>query len=276
MGNKLPASNFLEAVNIEVSNTTIETLKNFGLSEYEAKAYIALVALGVATVKKVCEVANIPHPRAYDTLAGLEEKGLVEIQHGRPKVYKSVPPRTAFRRLEKALSRDKETAIEELSDVYGVQKSKQELWTMHGKQNIINRIEEMLMGEEQSAMLSFPKDLLLEIEKTLQIVGEKGVELKIWTCTEEEDQSVILPLEGNIEIVSDNQVYANLLIVDGSEALISSGCVEDYKGPWIGIWTNEPSFTKLISIFFKKLWKEKKLEEERETLVRDLMHLKAP
>ncbi|MFB0563103.1 MAG: TrmB family transcriptional regulator [Candidatus Lokiarchaeia archaeon] len=257
-----------------MSNTTIETLKNFGLSEYESRAYTALVSLGVAPVKKICEVANIPHPRAYDTLAALEEKGLVEVRQGRPKIYKAIPPRIAFRRLEKVLSRDKEYAIEELSDFYGVQKSKQELWTMYGKQNVVNKIEEMLMGAEQSAMLSFPKDLLLEIEKTLRSVAERGIELKIWTCTEEDSSSVVLPLKGNVEIVSDNQIYGNLLVVDRSEALISSGCVEDYKGPWIGIWTNEESFVKLISMFFKKLWKEKKLEEERELLVRDLMHLK--
>jgi len=259
-----------------VSNTTVEALKNFGLCEYESKAYIALVSLGVATVKQVCEIANIPQPRAYDILAALEEKGLVEVQQGRPKLYKAIEPRTAFRRLEKALSRDKEYAIEELSDFYGLQKSKQDLWTMHGKSNIINKIEEMLMGAEQHVMLSFPKDILLEIEKTLKAVSEKGIELKIWTCAEEDNSNVALPLKGNIEMVSDNQVYANLLVVDGNEALISSGCVENYKGPWIGIWTNEPSFVKLISIFFKKLWKEKKLEEEREFLVRDLMRLKAP
>ncbi len=266
----------MEAIDIEVSSTTIETLKNFGLSEYESRAYIALVSLGVASVKKVCEAANIPHPRAYDTLAALEEKGLVEVQQGRPKVYKAVPPRTAFRRLEKALSRDKEYAIEELSDFYGVQKSKQELWTMHGKQNVINKIEEMLMGTKQQAMLSFPKDLILEIEKTLQFISEKGVKLKIRTCTEQDDPKVILSLKENFEIISDNQVYANLLVVDENEALISSGCVQDYRGSWIGIWTNEPSFVKLISIFFKKLWKEKKLEEETETLVRDIMRLKTP
>jgi len=263
----------LEAVKIEVSNTTLEALKNFGLSEYESRAYIALVSLGVATAKKVCEVANIPHPRAYDTLAALEEKGLVEVQQCRPKLYKAVPPRTAFRRLEKALARDKEIAIGELSDVYGVQKSKQELWTMHGKQNVVNKIEEMLMGAEKYAMLSFPKDLLLEIEKTLKSVAERGIELKIWSCTED-GSKFVLPFSGNIEMVTDNQVYANLLVVDGNEALLSSGCVEGYRGPWIGIWTNEPSFVKLISMFFKKLWKEKKLEEEREILVSNLMRLK--
>jgi sugar-specific transcriptional regulator TrmB len=259
-----------------VSNATIEALKNFGLCEYESKAYIALVSLGVATVKQVCEIANIPQPRAYDILAALEEKGLVEVQQGRPKLYKAVEPRIAFRRLEKALSRDKEYAIEELSDFYGLQKSEQELWTMHGKPNIINKIEEMLMGAEQQVILSFPKDILLEIEKTLKAVSKKGIELKIWTCAEEDNSNAALRLKGNIEMVSDNQVYANLLVVDGKEALLSSGCVENYKGPWIGIWTNESSFVKLISIFFKKFWKEKKLEEEREFLVRDLMRLQTP
>ncbi len=266
----------MEAVSIEVSKTTIEALKNFGLSEYESRAYIALVSLGFATVKKVCELANIPHPRAYDTLAALEEKGLVEVQQGRPKIYKAIPPRMAFRRLEKALSRNKEYAIEELNDFYGVQRPKHELWTMHGKRNIVNKIEEMLMGAKHYAMLSFPKDLLMEVEKTLKSVSERGVQLKVWTCTEEDDPNLILPPRDNVEMVLDNQVYANLLVVDGTEALISSGCIEDYRGPWIGIWTNEPSFIKLISIFFKKLWKERKLEEEREILVRDLMRLKAP
>jgi len=66
-----------------------ELLRDFGLTEYEIKAFVTLLKLKVATAEQISEVGNIPLPRVYDTLSELKNKGFVLISKTRPKRFKS-------------------------------------------------------------------------------------------------------------------------------------------------------------------------------------------
>ena len=51
-------------------------LQALGLTEYEARAYTALLALGRAVPARVARQAGIPRPKIYETLERLEGRGL--------------------------------------------------------------------------------------------------------------------------------------------------------------------------------------------------------
>lgn len=55
----------------------IKSLTEFGLSEKEAKVYLALTELEVAAVSEIAETANINRSSAYVVLGSLKKKGLV-------------------------------------------------------------------------------------------------------------------------------------------------------------------------------------------------------
>jgi sugar-specific transcriptional regulator TrmB len=67
-------------------------LKELGLTEYEAKAYLVLVAKGDLTAERVSTLAKIPLPRVYDTMTSLSEKGLVIVTKTRPQKFTSIQP----------------------------------------------------------------------------------------------------------------------------------------------------------------------------------------
>lgn len=67
----------------------VEVLKSFGLSEYEAKALVALVSKGTLTAKEVSEISGIPRTSVYDVMNSLLSKGLVE-SFGKPKRFKAL------------------------------------------------------------------------------------------------------------------------------------------------------------------------------------------
>lgn len=50
-------------------------LQALGLTEYEARAYTALLALGRAVPARVARQAGIPRPKIYETLERLEGRG---------------------------------------------------------------------------------------------------------------------------------------------------------------------------------------------------------
>ncbi len=57
----------------------IKDLIEFGLSEKEAKIYIALLELEIATVNEIAKKAGVNRSSTYVTLDGLISKGFVSI-----------------------------------------------------------------------------------------------------------------------------------------------------------------------------------------------------
>ncbi len=66
-----------------------EILRNFGLSEYEARALLALLSKGTMTAKEVAEISGIPRTSVYDVMNSLLTKGLIE-SFGKPMKFKAL------------------------------------------------------------------------------------------------------------------------------------------------------------------------------------------
>jgi len=76
------------------------SLRDLGLSEYEARAYRALLGTGATTAKELSRASDVPMGRVYDVLNDLERSDLVRSQAAsRPKKYVAVEPETALDRL---------------------------------------------------------------------------------------------------------------------------------------------------------------------------------
>ena len=68
----------------------IKSLKEFGLTEYEASAYVALTLLGSGKASEISKKANIPQSKIYEVLDSLAKKQLIEFIGGRPKEYRAI------------------------------------------------------------------------------------------------------------------------------------------------------------------------------------------
>jgi sugar-specific transcriptional regulator TrmB len=91
------------------------SLRDLGLSEYEARAYRALLNTGPTTAKELSRASDVPMGRVYDVLNSIEQYNLVRSQaSSRPKKYVAVEPETALNRLLE----DKKRELEEKADQY--------------------------------------------------------------------------------------------------------------------------------------------------------------
>jgi sugar-specific transcriptional regulator TrmB len=76
------------------------SLRDLGLSEYEARVYRALLTDAPTTAKELSRTSEVPMGRIYDVLNSLEALNLVRSQTAsRPKKYVAVEPSTALDRL---------------------------------------------------------------------------------------------------------------------------------------------------------------------------------
>ena len=65
-------------------------LKALGLTQYEVKTLITLIALSSSTAEEIHKQTDIPTPRIYDTIDNLEKKGLVRTISGRPMRFEAI------------------------------------------------------------------------------------------------------------------------------------------------------------------------------------------
>ena len=91
------------------------SLRDLGLSEYEARAYRALLNTGPTTAKELSRASDVPMGRIYDVLNSIEQYNLVRSQTAsRPKKYVAVEPSTALDRLLD----DKKRELQEKAEQY--------------------------------------------------------------------------------------------------------------------------------------------------------------
>jgi sugar-specific transcriptional regulator TrmB len=94
------------------------SLRDLGLSEYEARAYRALLNTGPATAKELSRASDVPMGRIYDVLNSLEQYNLVRSQTAsRPKKYVAVESSTALDRLLEDKKRELEAQAEQYEEI---------------------------------------------------------------------------------------------------------------------------------------------------------------
>src|SRR5713101_2887077 len=84
------------------------TLRELGLTGHAADVFCALVRMSHATAADLILKTGIPDSKIYYALEELAEKGLVEVQEGKPKTYRVVPAKEVEIRLNRLVEADYE------------------------------------------------------------------------------------------------------------------------------------------------------------------------
>ncbi|NHI91646.1 MAG: TrmB family transcriptional regulator [Candidatus Lokiarchaeota archaeon] len=180
---------------IDTENISTEELEIFGLSSYEARAYISLLT-GVKIAKEIVKESNIPTGRVYDILGSLEDKGLIERQDSRPKKYSAKPPKVALKNLITKKEEDFQSLKEKapilekkLSQLKRPNASEELFWSiaLFSEDNAIARLVEKIKEAETELLMCadmscYSTDSTLEFLEPDRIVNsllDRGVDIKI-------------------------------------------------------------------------------------------------
>jgi sugar-specific transcriptional regulator TrmB len=240
------------------SEKATRTLKDLGLTEYETRAYIALVSGGPTTAGNLSKLANVPYSRVYDVLSKLERKGWIEIQSGRPVRYRAKPPAEAIRlskiEQEERFKEASDTIIEELEPLYEqkAEVKKPDIWVIRGGRNLLGKIGEMLARAQVEILISTPtlSKELLELRSFVPLLQVKNLAVRIITA--EKTSAKKLGRIPNLGVRYRKPLFGGGIIVDGKEVLLllASG------GEKLGIWSDEVGLAKFAKEYFEYLWKD--------------------
>jgi HTH-type transcriptional regulator, sugar sensing transcriptional regulator len=175
-----------EKMNSIISQEVYSALKSYGLTDYETRAFIALITQGISSAKQLSERTKIPYSRIYDVLVNLENISWVTVIAGRPMKYKAERPksvaRIAKKQIEAKYERIEHVLLEKLEPLYGNQKQidSTPIWILNG--DIRDKITDMITTtkKEISVCLKTPNEQFLEaIFDTLLQVTDNQVKINI-------------------------------------------------------------------------------------------------
>ncbi len=217
--------------------SAVESLRDLGLTEYEAKVYTALVKIRSGTASDIHLVSGIPRSAVYGALNRLEEWGIVEVQSSKPMRYRAVSPEIALEKLKDRFVAESENALVTLEEIYQTQKmeaQEEAIWAINGVKNVSDKIIEMIRGAQNDIIFAASYPSFHEIAKTYPIFEnvkgeiinkiEEGVTVRVTGSRSEELEEITKNIQGaQIRAFPSDKSMASggLLITDGNEALIT-------------------------------------------------------
>ena len=202
-------------------------LQALGLTEYEARAYVALLSLGRAQPSKIARQSRIPRPKVYETLERLEARGLATRTQLSPLEYAPLSTREYLARAD----REFRTRLEDLERSLArlaPDPTPEAVYPLRGQAAIRGLIEDLMLNARRSLHLAGPSEAIDGLEARTG----RGV------------QVVRASLAGLPPIAAGSQVP--LLVARDSEAAVVAHLTEPNEGEPHGVHTHNPVIVRLV------------------------------
>ncbi|ABF46279.1 MULTISPECIES: TrmB family transcriptional regulator [Deinococcus] len=203
-------------------------LQALGLTEYEARAYTALLALGRAVPARVARQAGIPRPKIYETLERLEGRGLAARVGQNPLEYAPLSAREYLARARRAFD-DRLGALDRDLSRLAPDPAPEAVYHLYG----------------EAAIRSLCEDLTLNARYSVYIAGEDALADRLERLTPRGVELHRASLLGLPRIAAEGQ-RAFLLARDGEAAVIAHFIEEGGGGEAHGVHTHNPVVVHLI------------------------------
>jgi sugar-specific transcriptional regulator TrmB len=250
---------FLKVDNMFKENI-VSDLKEFGLSEYEAKSYLTLAVHGPLPASSVSELSKIPQSKIYEVLKSLVSKCLAEYWNAKPLRYKAVEPLFALKKMLNQKRMGIENLREKTSNLIKELKPFKEngfgSWSSKGKVACLEKAAEMIskakkIGFATTSHFSRYPSLDEAYVKALR----RGIKIKMLGISfldeaKKARASWYYNQGANIRVLPLN-LQTTLGIVDDKEVCIR---IDNNSLDSDVIWSNNPAMVNIFKTYFKELW----------------------
>lgn len=247
-------------------------MMDLGLTEYQARVYLALLELGTANASQIPPLSRVPRTRVYATMNQLHEKGLVEIIPETPLRYRPVPFHQFVEQEARQLreeARRLEARAPELANEFAVRgetavEERGRFEAIYGRRNVRERL--MKMYEETSEEIMgvgtarSPSRIVESAIHTLEAKAEQGVQIRYaFPLTSKNREHVnAIARHAHIRAV-EFQLPIYFYVFDRRQVLFNHPIPDDesfYRGDDIAIWTDDPGIAKAMHTIAEHIWEE--------------------
>jgi HTH-type transcriptional regulator, sugar sensing transcriptional regulator len=156
----------------------IQRLQALGFSQYEARAYCALLQKSPANGHEVAKTAGIPTSKIYETLERLHHKGAVLVQRSEPTLWAPVPHRDLVAALRQRME-STFSAVEQGLAQLGHEQDHQLTWSLSGRGHVVESMRTAIDRSRERLAAAIPAAELAELAESLRAAAERGVTVEL-------------------------------------------------------------------------------------------------
>jgi Cd2+/Zn2+-exporting ATPase len=217
---------------------TIERLQSLGFSEYEARAYVALLQRSPVSGYELSKLSGVPRSMVYEVLGKLTARGAVlSLPAEGATQYAPVPASELLDRLQ----REHDELIGATREALAMLSSGSDtdvVWNIKGADNILAKAQEMVGRASDVLRLALLPTAFAPLRSALGEAVARGVKVVLYTtgAVELPGAEVIAPVLSR-DALDQAGALAVILVMDGREVLISEGLMGDAAR---ASWTSSP------------------------------------
>ena len=251
----------------------IRLLKAFGLTENEARAYLALLELGEVGASTVGRKSGISRGKVYPVLDRLQAKGLIEILPGAPQAYRAMDlKRMLDRQAQEARAKadELERTWQAVASLFPVRpetkaQSRGSYRVCSGRKAVLGRIRAMIAEADREVVCLAPEISLVQLDLTLgSLIDErvsKGLQLRLALPISHLNMSMAQSLGSKVQIRHHSAINRMLLLLatDTSQAMICRWDLEEVsptRGHDLAWWSADPEFVQSIREIVMDAWRQ--------------------
>ncbi len=253
-----------------VTTERLKRIMDLGLTEYQARVYLALLELGSASASQIPAVSRVPRTRVYATMKQLHEKGLVEIIPETPLRYRPVPIGRFLEQRAKELREEAvrtEESVEDFGREFAIRGElavgeRGRFEAIYGRRNVRERLMKMYQ-EAQKEIIGIgtsrsPSRIVKSAIYTLADKANQGVTIRYaFPVTARNEEHVdVLSKYARIKAINVHlPIY--FYVFDQRQILFNHPIPDDdnfYRGDDIAIWTNDKEIARAMGTIAETIW----------------------
>ena len=252
-------------------------LKNLLFTDYEAKAYIALLKNSPATGYAVAKNSGVPRTKIYDVLNNMIKRGDVIVSPGNPPFYRALPPKSLITARKEQAQKNFAVAEHLLEQLDISQNDDGDIWNITGRDSILQKVKECINGANRRILLEIWADDFKEIAVELKEAADRGVNVTIVSYGAIAAEFANLYLHDmSDEITEENGGRWLVVSVDDSQVVAGTISMEEKNR---AAWTMNPALLMpLTEVIVHDLYIAEILKEHRDVLEKtfgkDLINLR--
>jgi sugar-specific transcriptional regulator TrmB len=205
------------------------SLEEFGLSKYEAQAYVTLITKGTISASELSYYSNLPRTKVYPTLLKLEKKKIAIISKSKPIMCTAIAPEDAFDEIiheqinHVNAMNSLITKLKQLSEDSKKARGAEEKRYFHLAPNyVFKQLQSMIEGSKASVHAvvdSWGLNLLFQCKDSLIHALRKNIDVKIIIPSSLVGTETFRGLPSEIKLKTAD-IAQNVIVFDDSEILM--------------------------------------------------------
>jgi sugar-specific transcriptional regulator TrmB len=255
------------------SEERLETLTELGLTNNQARAYLALLQCNSATAKELAKQSKIARPDIYRVIPLLQKEGLVEKLMTQPTSFRAIPPKYVLPILLKhkslkhtQLEKKTEELLLTLKENHSEKKSEEttiEVSVVSGKEVMMQKLRDSLLNAQYEVCVVTSckrfSGSLVAFGEEYQKALDMGVKIRIAI---EHSPSLIEKLKASKSLWCNPDFEVRLLsaapptvlaIFDDRETIVAMSPLGQL-GSAPALWSNNHSLIVLARSYFENQW----------------------